>query len=160
MTLNELLPFLGASELDAELARLLKTAGSDIGLISKKKLRAQGMEGIELHDRGLALTFNEREDYIETYGTPKDAGEAILVAAFAYGAGSKTFRPYAGPIPLSKGPIAHREDALRAFGAPQQTEEEDGVVDWDQWIKDGLQVRTTYRDDGSVKNISFSVPFK
>lgn len=160
MTLDELLPFFGASELDAGLARLLKSAGSDIGLISKKKLRVQGMEGIELHDRGLALTFNEREDYIETYGTPKDAGEAILVAAFAYGAGSKTFRSYAGPIPFSKGPIANREDALREFGTPQQTEEEDDIVEWDQWIKDGLQVRTTYRDDGSVKNISFSVPFK
>lgn len=160
VTLHELLPFFGASELDAGLAHLLKSAGSDIGSISKKKLRVQGMEGIELHAQGLALTFNEREDYFETYGTPKDAGEAILVAAFAYGAGSKKFRPYTGPIPFSDGPITNRQDALRQFGAPHQTEEEDGVIEWDQWIKDGLQVRTTYRDDGSAKIISFSVPFK
>lgn len=160
MTLDELLPFFGTSELDAGLAQRLKSAGSDIGSISKKKLRVQGMEGIELHDKGLALTFNEREDYIETYGTPKDAGEAILVAAFAYGAGGKAFKPYAGPIPFSRGPIATRQEALREFGAPHRTEEEDGVIEWDEWIKDGLQVRTTYRDDGSVKIVSFSVPFK
>lgn len=160
LTLHELLTFLGASELDAGLARLLKSAGSDIGSISRKKLRMQGMEGIELHDKGLALTFNEREDYIETYGMPKDAGEAILVAVFAYGAGSKTFKPYAGPIPFSKGPIANRQDALREFGTPYRTEEEDDVIEWDEWNKDGLQVRTTYRDEGSVKIISFSVPFK
>jgi hypothetical protein len=160
MTLHELLPYFGASERDAGLARLLQSAGSDIGSISKKKLRVQGMEGIELHDKGLALTFNEREDYLETYGTPKDAGEAILVAAFAYGAGSKTFKPYTGPIPFSKGPIASRQAALGEFGAPHQSEEEDGVIEWDQWLKDGWQVRATYRDDGSVKIISFSVPFK
>lgn len=160
LTLHDLLPFFGASELDAGLARLLESADSGIGSISKKKLRAQGMEGIELRDKGLALTFNEREDYLETYGTPKDAGEAILVAAFAYGAGSKTFRPYAGPIPFSEGPIASRQDALREFGTPHRTEEEDGVIEWDEWIKEGLQVRTTYRDDGSVKIVSFSVPFK
>ena len=120
----------------------------------------QGVEGIELHAHGLALTFNEREDYLETCGTPKDAGEAILVAAFAYGAGSKKFRPYTGPIPFSDELITNRQDALRQFGAPRQTEEEDGVIEWDQWIKDGLQVRTTYRGDGSAKIISFSVPFK
>jgi hypothetical protein len=34
------------------------------------------------------------------------------------------------------------------------------VVEWDQWIKDGFQVRTTYRDDGSVKVVSLTLPFK
>jgi hypothetical protein len=160
MTLNELLPFFGCSELDAGLAQLLKSAGANIASISKKKLRSQGVEGIELHAQGLAMTFNEREDYIKTYAEPKDAGEAILVAAFAYGAGSKTFKPYTGPIPFSKGPIANRQDALREFGTPHRTEEEDDVVEWDQWIKDGFQVRTTYRDDGSVKVVSLTIPFK
>lgn len=160
MTLNELLPFIGCSELNAGLGQLLKSAGANIASLSMKKLRSQGVEGMEIHAQGLALTFNEREDYIRTYAEPKDEGEAILVAVFAYGAGSKTFKPYQGPIPFSKGPIANRQDALREFGTPLRTEEEDDVVEWDQWVKDGLQMRTTYRDDGSVKVLSFTVPFK
>ena len=160
MTLNELLPFLGCSERDAGLAALLKAAGADIASISMKKLRVQGMEGIEIKPHGLALTFSERDDYIATYAVPKDAGEAILVAAFAYGAGSKTFKAYAGPVPFAKGNVADREDALREFGAPARTEEEDDVVEWDQWTKDGLHLRATYRNDGSLKVLMIAVPAK
>jgi hypothetical protein len=160
MTLTELLPFIGCSELNAGLAELMKSAGGSISSLSMKKLRSQGVEGMEFHAQGLSLTFNEREDYIRTYAEPKDAGEAILVAVFAYVAGSKTFTPYTGPIPFSTGPVATREDALREFGTPARTEEEDDVIEWDQWLKDGFQMRARYRDDGAVKIVSITLPFK
>ncbi len=160
LTLNELLPFIGCSERNAELDRLLKSAGKGIAALSMRKLRSQGVEGIELRPQGLALTFNEREDYIQTYAEPKDEGEAILVAIFAYGAGGKTFQAYAGPIPYSAGPIVNREDALREFGAPLRTEIDEGVIEWDQWLKDGFQMRATYRVDGSLLRLSFTIPFK
>jgi hypothetical protein len=159
VTLNDLIPFIGCSELDDGLVQLLKSAGANISSSLKKRVRSQGMDGIELLAKGLALTFNEREDYINTYAEPKDDGEAILVAVFAYTSG-KRFNPYMGPIPFTKGPVVNRNDALRELGTPHRTEEEDGVIEWDQWIKDGFQMRARYRDDASVKIISFTVPFK
>lgn len=161
MKLNDLLPFFGHSELNSDLAQLLKSAGASIQSLSPKTLRTEGSDAIELKSLGLELAFWERGGYERKIAAPpKDAGAAILVAAFAYGAGSKAFKPYTGPIPFSNGPIINRQDALREFGTPHETEEEDNVVEWDQWIKDGLQVRATYHNDSSLWNLSFSVPFK
>lgn len=160
MTLEDLLPLLGFSERTPDLINMLKPAGFDFGPAFMAKLCEQGMEGFESYATGLAITFNEREGYIEAHAEPRNAGEAILVAVFAYGAGSKTFEPYRGKIPFSNGPVVDRQDAIREFGAPHRSEEEDDVVEWDQWIKEGLQLRTSYRDDGSVTNIMFAVPYK
>lgn len=160
MTLNDLLPFLGYSELDAGLDQLLRSAGANIQSLSAKTLRAEGSDAIELKSLGLELAFWEREGYERKMGAPKDAGEAILAAVFAYGPGSKSFRSYTGPIPFSSMPIVKRQDALTAFGMPDLTEDDDDVVEWDQWIKGGLQVRATYHDDGSLWNLSLSVPFR
>ena len=160
MTLNDLLPLLGHSELNADLERLLRSAGASVQSLSAGTLRREGSDAIELVSLGLELAFWEREAYERKVAAPKDAGTAILVAVFAYGPGGKRFKPYAGPIPYGNGPIAGRQDALSAFGAADATEEDDGVVEWDQWIKDGLQLRTTYREDSPLWNLSFSVPFK
>ncbi|MFK3781773.1 hypothetical protein [Agrobacterium sp. NPDC089420] len=159
MTLNELLPFLGYSELNSGLAKLLETAGANIRSLSPRTLRAEGSDAIELKTMGLELAFYEREYYENKCATPKDAGEAIFVAAFAYG-GGKAFKRYVGPVPFANAAIGNRQDALREFGAPHRTEEEEGLVEWDQWIKEGIQVRATYHDDGALWNLSFSVPFK
>lgn len=160
MTLNDLLPFFGHSEWDTNLDQRLKSAGASLQSLSAKTLRAEGSDAIELKSLGLELAFWEREAYERKMGAPKDAGKAILAAVFAYGPGGKSFKPYTGPIPFSGGPIVKRQDALAEFGAPDVTEEDGDVVEWDQWIKDGLQVRATYHDDGSLWNLSFSMPFK
>ncbi|MFM9924884.1 hypothetical protein VLK31_17965 [Variovorax sp. H27-G14] len=160
MTLHDLLPLLGHSELDASLEQLLKSVGASARTLSDKTLRTEGSDAIEFKPLGLELAFWEREGYERKAATPRDAGKAIFVAVFAYGPGNKSFKPYVGPVPFSKGPIATREDALREFGTPMLTEEEDDVVEWDQWLKEGLQVRATYQDDGALWNLSFSVPFK
>lgn len=160
MTLNDLLPFLGHSELNTNLDQLLKSVGASIHSLSVKTLRAEGSDAIELKSLGLELAFWEREGYERKMGAPKEAGKAILAAVFAYGPGGKRFKPYTGPVPFSGGPIVRRQEALAQFGAPDVTEDDDDVVEWDQWAKDGLQVRATYHDDGSLWNLSFSVPFK
>lgn len=160
MVLKELIPFFGHSELNANLDQLLKSAGANIQSLSAKTLRTEGSDAIELKSLGLELAFWERESYEQKIAAPKDAGKGILVAVFAYGPTSRGFKPYLGPIPFSDGPITKREDALREFGAPQVTEVDNDMVEWDQWSKDGLQVRATYHDDGSLWNLSFSTPFK
>ena len=162
MKMNDFVPFLGCSELNVELVNILKSAGADIQSLSRKKLRSQGIEGLELRDLGLFLTFEERQSFERSSGQPRDAGEAILAGVFAYGQGSKTYAEYKGAIPFSKGAVAVRADALREFGTPSKTEvdEDEDTVDWDDWFKNGLQLRCTYRADGSIKVISVSVPLK
>jgi hypothetical protein len=160
MILQDLLPFVGCCELDPGFRRVMSEAGVALDDLSKAALRDQGMTGIELHDQGLALTLNERNDYIRAYAQPRDQGQAILVAVFAYGPGSRSFSPYAGAIPFSQQAIADRTAALHAFGPPVESEDDDGVIDWDQWFKMGLQVRATYRGDGSLRHIMYSVPLE
>lgn len=150
MILNKLLPFFGYSELNDDLAKLLEMAGGNIDSLSRKTLRVEGSDAIELKAIGLELAFREREGYERKFATPKDSGEAILAAVFAYGAGSKTYAPYEGPIPFGNGKILNRSDALREFGVPIKTEkdEDNDAIEWDQWLKEGLQLRSSYRDDG------------
>jgi hypothetical protein len=64
MILQDLLPFLGCSELDPGFLRLMSEAGVALDDLSKTALRDQSVIGIELHDQGLALTLNERGDHI------------------------------------------------------------------------------------------------
>jgi hypothetical protein len=160
MDLSEVVPFLGCSNVNPGLVELLRSAGADIGALSKKELRETGMDGIELKNKGLSLTFSSRDDYIETYAEPTEAGDAILVGIFAYGAGSRSFKPYPGLIPFSRCPVTRREEALLEFGEPYHTESDDGEIDWDYWMKNTVQVGVFYRADASIKYVSFSVPFR
>lgn len=159
MTLDKLLPYLGHSEQNPELAELLASVGFDVALMPGRVRRGAGFGHCELKSWGLELAFDSHTVYEDWCGTPKDAGKAILLAVFAYDKPSKTREAYVGPLPFASGPIHDRHDALREFGPPVRTEEEDGVVEWDQWIKDGLQVRTTYDEDGSLRVFSCSTPF-
>ncbi len=52
----------------------------------------------------------------------------------------------------------NRDDALTAYGKPDLTEEDDDEIDWDQWIKETRQVRTSYRSDLTISTILVSVP--
>lgn len=160
MTLDDLLPYLGCSEQNVELAKLLAGVGFDIAVMPGRAQKNFGLGFCELSDLGIELAFNFHTDFKERYGLPRDAGKAIFSGIFAYDNPSKKRRAYIGPIPFSRGPIHARADALREFGPPLRIETEDGIVEWDQWMKEGLQVRTTYRDDGSLSNLMVSIPFK
>lgn len=104
MDLSEVVPFLGCSNSNPGLVEWLRSAGADIGTLSKKELRDTGMDGIDLKKIGLSLTFSSRDDYIDTYAEPTEAGDAILVGIFAYGAGGKTTKPYVGSSPSAAAP--------------------------------------------------------
>jgi hypothetical protein len=159
MTLDDLLPFLGHSEQDPGLADLLASVGFDVALMPGRVRRGSGHGHCELPSLGLELAFDFHTVFKDWCGAPKDDGKAIFLAVFAYDRPGKKRQAYVGPIPFSGGPIHDRHDALREFGPPVRTETEDDVVEWDQWIKDGLQVRTTYHEDGSLVSFTYSVPF-
>jgi hypothetical protein len=159
MTLDTILPFLGHSEQDPGLADLLASVGFDVSLMPGRAQRGAGTGHCELNSLGIELAFDFHTGYKTRFGMPKDGGKAILSAIFAYGKPNEMRAAYVGPIPFSRSPIHNRDDALREFGLPLRTEEEDGIVEWDQWVKDGVQVRTEYFDDGSLFICTYSVPF-
>jgi hypothetical protein len=160
MELNALLPFLGHSEQDSGLSDLLATAGFDVSLMPGRAQRGGGTGHCELNALGIELAFQFHTDYKHSYGVPMDGGKAILSAIFVYGQPAKKRKAYVGPIPFSSGPIHDRDDALREFGVPYHTEEEDGEIDWDHWMKGNVQVGAFYREDTSLKYVSFTVPLK
>jgi hypothetical protein len=159
MTLDKLLPYLGSSEQNRELADLLASVGFDISVMPGRVQRGAGTGHCELNSLGIELAFYFHTDYKSRFGAPKNDGKAILSAIFAHGNANKVRKAYVGPFPFSPGPIHNRHEALRGFGTPLRTEEDDGIVEWDQWMKSGLQVRTEYSEDGSLFVCMYSVPF-
>ncbi|MEI5681390.1 MULTISPECIES: hypothetical protein [unclassified Mesorhizobium] len=160
MELSALLPFLGHSEQNTGLSDLLATAGFDVSLMPGRAQRGGGTGHCELNSLGIELAFQFHTDYKHSFGVPKDGGKAILSAIFAYDRPGKKRQAYVGPIPFSSGPIHDRNDALREFGDPFHTEQEDGEIDWDHWMKGDVQVGAFYREDATAKYVSFAVPLK
>lgn len=160
MNLFEFLPFLGHSEQNTQLSDLLASVGFDVAKMPSRAQRGHGFGHFELKPLGIELAFNFHTDYKEAYGIPKDGGKAVLSGIFAYDISNKQRSAYVGPVPFAGGPVHNRQDALREFGPPYHTEQDDEEVEWDYWMKDGMQVGAFYRTDATLKYVSFSVPLK
>lgn len=161
MQVADFLPYLGHSEQHAELSNLLAAIGFDASKIPSRAQRNSGSAFCELKSRGIDLTFYFHTQYKPSFGTPKSDGKAIFCCIFVYphGRKSESKKPYEGPIPFAGGPVRTREEALRAFGDPSETQEDDGDIDLDHWRKDELQITATYRGDLTIGHIGFSLPY-
>lgn len=160
MNVSEILPFLGHTEQSAGLSSLLLSTGFDVAQMLGRVQRGHGVGHLELKPLGIELAFQFHTDYKETYGTPEDEGKAVLSGVFAYDKAKKDRKAYNGPVPFTRGPLRNRSDALREFGVPYHTEQDDDEIDWDYWLKGGVQVGAFYRPDTTIEHLSFSVPFK
>lgn len=160
MIVSDFLPYLGHSEQNDGLTTLLASLGFDVSKMPAKAQRGYGSASYELNGLGVELTFEFHTNYTQAYGPPKDGGKAILAAIFAYDRPGTKRSAYTGAIPYTGGPIHNRTEALREFGVPFHTEQDDEEIEWDYWMKDGLQVGAFYRPDATITYISFSVPLK
>jgi hypothetical protein len=160
LELSEILPLLGHSEQHNNLSSLLATVGFNVTLMPGRAQRNFGTGHCELKSLGIELAFQFHTDYKSAYGMPKDEGKVIFSSIFAYIKPSKGRKAYEGLLPFSSTPVNNRHDALREFGSPFHTEQDDGEIDWDYWMKDGVQVGAFYREDSTIKYVSFSVPLK
>lgn len=130
----------------------------DPSSLSEKKLSSEGSDFVHLKAKGVSLTFVPRAAFQLKRGEPRGDGPYIFAGAFFYPAGAADVDAYVGIAPFGQSAVATREDALRVYGKPQRSMEDDDVFEWDQWTFVGRQVRTYYSDGAQIDNISVSVP--
>ena len=157
MKLEKFSELLGWTTTDADLVSAVKSYGVSVEDLSKSELSETGQDFLFLKAEGLELSFSPRARFTVTRGEPKGSGPVVLTGMFYRPTGSDDVDPYQGPAPFAKESIQSREDALRLYGKPEKTEEDDGEIDWDQWKFEGFQVRVYYRGP-EIHSISVSVP--
>ena len=161
-TLPELPSLLGLTESDAPLiaAVLAHTtpagtpAPTELSQKRKKEIRA-GF--VHLKEAGVVLSFSPRETHAVDYGEPLGTGTHVLSAIFYYPEGSEEVDPYKGNGPFATTPVNTREAATAAYGEAVDSEEEEGVFEWEQWEVEGREITVDYADDGAVLTITVSL---
>lgn len=157
LTPDQFPALLGLTELDAPLvATILARVPGAPGAteLSQRQLRAIRAGFVAFKDLGVVLSFSEREDYVEDFGEPRGAGTQVLGALFYYPEGSEEVDAFEGVAPFADEPVPTREDALRAYGEPDDADEEDGVVEWEQWQLEGYDLSLDYAEDGAVLTLT------
>lgn len=163
LPLPELHNLLGLTELDAPLIAALLAHTTPAGApapteLSQKRKKEIRAGFVLLKDAGVVMSFSPRETHAVDYGEPLGAGTHVLSALFYYPEGSEEVEPYAGDAPFADGPVETRDQALAAYGAPSDGEEDDGVVEWEQWQVDGRELTADYADDGAVLTLTVALP--
>lgn len=158
MNIENIHQLLGLSNTDAQLTAAIEAHGGTVSELSPKTLSSEGSDFVHLKAKGVSLTFVPRAAFQLKRGEPRGGGPYIFAGAFFYPAGDDHVDGYAGIAPFGQSAVTTRESALRVYGAPQRSMEDEAVFEWDQWTFDGRQVRTYYRDGALVDNISVSVP--
>lgn len=163
LPLPDLHTLLGLTEADPPLVAAILAhtapAGSPAPTELSQKRKKEIRSGfVLLKDVGVVLSFTPREAHAVDFGEPLGSGTHVLSALFYYPEGSDEVEPYEGDAPFASSPIDTRDAALEAYGAPSDGEEDDGVVDWQQWQIDGRELTADYADDGAVLTITVSLP--
>lgn len=158
MRIEELHNVLGLTNVDAPLQQAIEAEGGSVQVLSPKKFRDLGSDFVNLNDKGVSLSFLTRSDFEDEHGVPGGAGPYVLSCIFYFPFGEGDAQPYEGVAPFSGAALKSRDDALQAYGAPHKTEDDDGEIEWDEWIKDGRQLRVSYTSELAIQDISVSVP--
>lgn len=158
MSIENIHQLLGLSNTDAQIVEAIEAHEGSISSLSAKKLSSEGSDFVHLKSKGVSLTFVPRAAFQLKRGEPRGDGPYIFAGAFFYPAGAADVDAYMDIAPFGQAAVATREDALRVYGEPERSMEDDDVFEWDQWTFDGRQVRTYYSDGAQIDNISVSVP--
>lgn len=160
MNADQLFVLVGMTNTDPEVMNAIKACGGSVEALSPKKLKDLTIDFVQLNELGVALAFTPREFYARNYRDPIGAGPYAMSGVFYYPNGTAKVSAYRGAIPFAEGPVRTREEALTAFGGPRETEEEDGDIYWDIWMRDGHQIKVDYNDALAVKTVLVSFPMK
>ncbi|WP_416762582.1 hypothetical protein ACNI65_09400 [Roseateles sp. So40a] len=158
MRIEELHNVLGLTNVDALLQQAIEAAGGSVQVLSPKKIRELGSDFVNINDKGVSLSFLSRGDYEDEHGVPRGAGPYVLACIFYFPFGEGDAQAYEGVAPFADASLKSRDDALRAYGAPHKTEEDEGEIEWDEWIKGGRQLRVSYTSELAIQDISVAVP--
>lgn len=160
MNADQLFVLVGMTNTEAEVIDAIKAIGGSVDALSPKKLKDLTIDFVQFNGLGVALAFTPKEFYARNYRDPIGAGPYAMSGVFYYPNGTAKVSAYLGGIPFAGGPVRNREEALAAFGDPQETEQEDGDVYWDIRMRDGRQIKVDYNDALAVKTVLISLPMK
>jgi hypothetical protein len=158
MNIEDFHQLLGMTNANHELISAIGEHGGNVADLSPKNIRELGTDYVNLSEKGLSLAFQSRTRFEGSRGTPRGEGPYVLSGMFYYPHGGTDLGTYTGPAPFASEGIRNRDDALRVYGDPSRTEEDDDEIEWDQWGKDGRQLRASYREDLQIDTVSISVP--
>jgi hypothetical protein len=124
-----------------------------------KQLKDLGVAFLEQKEHGVSLDYCSRETFLAEHGSLKEEGEVILRSLFIYPNGSKTYQPFTSPVDFGIDGITSRADANKKLGKSFESQEDDGEIEWESWMIDGLLVTAFYKSNGiSIKNWNISAP--
>lgn len=158
MNAEDLHLVLGMTNTDQPLISAIAEHGGNVADLSAKNIRELGTDYVNLGEKGLSLAFQSRARFEDSRGQPRGEGPYVLAAIFYYPNGGTDLSPYSGPAPFVSEPLRNREEALSAYGEPTRTEADDDEIDWDQWGREGRQLRANYREDLTIDTVSVSAP--
>ena len=161
MKLENMHELLGLTDQDQALLAAVKEHGGTVDKLSKSKLSELGSDFVYFSQQGVDLAFNSPESFQNDYQKqPRGPGPFVLACIFYYATKSSKHEAYTGPAPFFGKSFRNREEALAVCGKPDHTELDDGEIWWDDWNKDGVSFRATYRDGAELKDMSVSFPYK
>lgn len=157
---ENLAQFIGLTNVDAPLLNAIESLGGCVDGLSAKQFRDYGNAYVRFRELGVDLVFVPRSAYESVRGPCRGEGPYVLEAVFYYPNGEDS-EPYGGIAPFATHSVVDRASALSAYGDPSDTDETDGVVDSDDWVKgDGLQLSCSYREDQSISDICVALPYR
>jgi len=161
MNPEQFFTLVGLTNTDAVLVDAIQANGASIEDLSPKKLKELTTDFVQFKQLGVVLAFTPKGFFESHHGMdPRGNGPYALDGVIYYPNGSASLSAYLSTLPFASGPVNTRDQALAAFGEPQETEEDDGDIDWDIWKRDDLQVHVDYKSDLSVKTVTYSFPMK
>lgn len=149
---------LGLTNTDDALIQAVVAHAEGDASLSPAKLQKLRADFVMLEALGVVFAFASREQFQREYGEPRGPGPRVLSGVFYYPEGSDEVEPYEGPAPLLEVAVVDREEALAAYGEPEATEEDSGVVEWDQWSLGGIELGVDYDEDEVVLSLTATLP--
>ena len=158
MEAENLYLLLGLTNTDETLVAAIASQGGSVENLSPRNIRDLGTDYVNVQNKGISLAFQSRARFEETRGSPRGDGAYVLTTIFYYPNGGEDLEPYMGQAPFASHSVSSRAEALLNYVRPDRTEEDDDEIDWDEWRKDGHQVRVSYFSDLTVSTILVSIP--
>lgn len=160
MNTEKLTALLGEGTEGAALVEVLTSLNLDVSEVSTKEIRTEGSASLLLKELGIELIFRERRAFEAKFAQPRSGGFAVLVSVIIYPNGNAEFKSNLESTPFCKSRATDRAGAISILGSPTTTDSDDGLVRWDQWELQGLQMRATYDKNLLIRRIGTSIPMR
>ncbi|WAC71413.1 hypothetical protein OU995_17715 [Roseateles sp. SL47] len=155
----ELFPqLLGLTNTDPALHEAVAPHAQGDTALAPARIQKLKSDFLMLTSLGVVFSFSNRETFQREFGAPRGEGPKVLSGIFYYPQGSEEVEPFEGAGPLTDAPVEIRQEALAAYGEPEASDGEDGAIEWEQWLVQGVELSADYDDEGEVLCLTAALP--